>query len=377
MLSPRVRNSFAMLALVLVILACGAPSVPVTGATEAAPVDAPAGDAAPTEAPASDTASGDAPAAGSSIQHTDIPVGLPEKTSGVANDFDSSKVLSSGSLVGGDRFTYGRFERPFNANAMDVYFSQIDIINTEVFQDEMWIYARISLKDLGSSSSQTAQYAVELDTTRNGKANWLVIVSKPESTEWTVNGVQVYQDTNKDVGGEMPALTDKNPVNGDGFDQLFFDQGQGDDPDTAWVRVSPNDANIVEVAIKIAAIGSPKQYLINMWAGHNLNPAKFDLNDAYTHEQAGASDAGLEYYYPIKEVAEIDNSCRIAVGFQPTGLEPGLCQKFAPQQINDPATGCTASLTQVYACVTNSDPSYACQWNSSTCSCGCTYIGPK
>jgi hypothetical protein len=216
-----------------------------------------------------------------------------------------------------------------------------------------------------------------LDTTRNGKANWLVIVGKPESTEWTVNGVQVYQDTNKDVGGEMPYLTDKNPVNGDGFDQLFFDQGQGDDPDTAWVRISPNDANIVEVAIKRAAIGSPKEYLINMWAGHNLNPAKFDLNDVYTHEQAGASDAGLEYYYPIKEVAEIDNSCRMAVGFQPTGLEPGLCQIFAPQQINDPASGCTASQTQIFACVLFSDPSYSCQWNSSSCRCDCTYIGPK
>jgi hypothetical protein len=145
MLSPRVRNSFAMLALVLVILACGAPSVPVTGATESAPVDAPAagaGDAAPTEA----AASGDAPVVAPSIQHTDIPVGLPEKTSGVAGDFDSSKVLSSGSLVGGDRFTYGRFERPFNANTMDVYFSQIDIVNTEVFQDDVFIFARIPSK---------------------------------------------------------------------------------------------------------------------------------------------------------------------------------------------------------------------------------------
>jgi hypothetical protein len=254
----------AMTMLVLFVLACGAPTAPEGPvATEAAPADAPvAGDVAPTEA---------AP----SIQHTDIPVGLPEKTSGVAGDFDSSKVLSSGSLVGGDRFTFGRFERPFNANTMDVYFSQIDIVNTEVFQDDVFIYARISLKDLGASSSQTAQYAVELDTTRNGKANWLVIVGKPESTEWTVNGVQVYQDTNNDVGGEMPYLTDTNPVAGDGFDQLFFDQGQGDDPDTAWVRISPNDANMVEVSIKRAAIGSPNQFLINMWAGHNLDPAKF------------------------------------------------------------------------------------------------------
>jgi hypothetical protein len=321
----------AMTMLVVFALACGAPGAATPEATEAAPADAPiSGDAAPME---------EAP----SIQHTDIPVGLPAATSGQAGDFDSSKVLSSGSLVGGDRFTFGRFERPFNANTMDVYFSQIDIVNTEVFQDDVFIYARISLKDLGASSSQTAQYAVELDTTRNGKANWLVIVGKPESTEWTVNGVQVYQDTNNDVGGEMPYLTDTNPVTGDGFDQLFFDQGQGDDPDTAWVRISPNDANMIEVSIKRAAIGSPSQYLINMWAGHNLNPANFDLNDKFTHEQAGAADAGLEYYYPIKEVAEIDNSCRMAVGFQPNGSEPGICPvPQAESQPVPPGTSCPA-----------------------------------
>jgi hypothetical protein len=338
MKSKNLNVYLAMTMLVLFVLACGAPTAPEGPvATEAAPADAPVvGDAAPTEA---------AP----SIQHTDIPVGLPEKTSGVAGDFDSSKVLGSGSLVGGDRFTFGRFERPFNANAMDVYFSQIDIVNTEVFQDDVFIYARISLKDLSASSSQTAQYAVELDTTRNGKANWLVIASKPESTEWTVNGVQVYQDANGSVGGEMPYLTDTNPVAGDGFDQLFFDQGQGEDPDTAWVRISPNDANMVEISIKRTAIGSPSQFLINMWAGHNIDPAKFDLNDAYTHEQAGAADAGLEYYYPIKEVAEIDNSCRIAVGFQPNGSEPGICP--VPQAESQPVPpGTTCPLGTYLVC---------------------------
>lgn len=314
------------------------------------------------------------------IEHTDIPAGLPGQSSGKAGDFDSSTVLDANSLIGGDRFTYNRFERPFNSDAMDVYFSQIDIVNTEVFQDEMWIYARVSLKDLGASSSQTAKYAVELDTTLNGKANWLVIVDKPESTDWTVNGVRLYQDANGNVGGEFPALTDKNPVSGDGFEVLVFDQGEGVDPDTAWARISLNDSNVIEIAVKRAAIGSPSKYLINMWAGHDmLDPARFDLNDNFTHEQAGAADKGLEYYYPIKEVSEIDNSCRIAIGFQPTGLEPGLCQLFIPQQIKDPASpqGCQASGTQIMACTLNSDPSYACSWNSSSCSCDCVYVGPN
>jgi hypothetical protein len=369
-----VFKNFVVTSFVVLFLLSGcnfgaqAPSDTVEVVEVAAPADTPV--------PAVEVVS--QPAAG--IEHTDIPAGLPDQSSGKAGDFDSSTVLDANSLIGGDRFTYNRFERPFNSDTMDVYFSQIDIVNTEVFQDEMWIYARISLKDLGASSSQTAKYAVELDTTLNGKANWLVIVDKPESTDWTVNGVRLYQDANGNVGGEFPALTDKNPVSGDGFEALIFDQGEGPDPDTAWARISLNDSNVIEIAVKRAAIGNPSKYLINMWAGHDmLDPARFDLNDNFTHEQAGAADKGLEYYYPIKEVSEIDNSCRIAIGFQPTGLEPGLCQLFIPQQIKDPASpqGCQASGTQIMACTLNSDPSYACSWNSSSCSCDCVYVGPN
>jgi hypothetical protein len=31
------------------------------------------------------------------------------------------------------------------------------------------------------------------------------------------------------------------------------------------------------------------------------------------------------HYYPIKALAEVDNTCRWAVGFTPTGSEPGIC----------------------------------------------------
>ena len=70
-----------------------------------------------------------------------------------------------------------------------------------------------------------------------------------------------------------------------------------------------------------------------MWAGTTLlDPKLFDLNDHFTQEQAGAADPGLELYYPIKAIYEIDNSCRMAVGFKPTGKEPGLCEIFIPKE---------------------------------------------
>lgn len=346
------RKYLCMLAIIILTLACGLPS---TTPTESAPSDA-------TEAPTESSA----PSTESAIQHTTIPVNLPSEQSGEATDFDASKVLTNGTLVGGDRYTYGRFERPFNANTMDVYLSQLDIVNTEVFQDETWIYASIVMKELTASSSANEKYAVEIDSNLNGKGDWLIIGLKPVSTEWTVNGVQIFQDANKDVGLELPTLTDQGAIGtSDGFETQVFDQGQGNDPDSAWIRISPSNPNIVEFAIKQSAIESPQKYLIGMWAGTSLlDPANFDINDKFTHEEAGAADAGLQVYYPIKAVAEIDNSCRMAVGFQPNGEEAGLCETFRPQ-VENPPLGCQATAREILAC--NSDP-YG-TWNAGTCSC--------
>jgi hypothetical protein len=371
-----IKTLFFLLILTAVILACGAPA-----ATEPEAVEEPT---PVVQQKAPDEPTGEAPPAAPSIQHEVIPVDLPSQRSGQAADFDSSKVIEGKSLVGGDRFTYNRIERPFNAETMDVYFSQIDIVNTQVFQDDTWLYGRLTLKELLAASSQAEKYAIELDVRLNGKGDWLIIANKPESTEWTVRGVAVYQDANLDVGGEFPMLTDKNTVNSDGFETLVFDQGHGDDPDTAWVRISPNDPNTIEFAIKKSVLGNPDKFLINMWAGTALlDPALFDLNDRFSHTDAGAADAGLEYYYPIKAVSEIDNSCRMAVGFQPTGVEPGLCDIFIPQKVNDPPSpssspqGCQPTIYELLGCGLNPDASYACSWNWSSCGCDCHYVGPK
>jgi len=217
----------------------------------------------------------------------------------------------------------------------------------------------------------------------NGKGDWLIIGFKPASTEWSVNGVQIFQDANKDVGLNLATLTDEGAVtSGDGFETKVFDQGKGDDSDSAWVRLSPNDANTIDFAIKLSVLGNPTKFLINMWAGtYLIDPALFDINDGFTHEQAGAADAGLPIFYPIKEVAEIDNSCRIAVGFQPTGNEPGLCDMFIPVVEGDPIPpisqstpvpgGCQATSSQIRVCM--ADPSYT--WNPATCTCD--YTGPN
>jgi hypothetical protein len=368
---------FAMLSLMITILACGFPAsnndatevpgaeIPITGgeATEIATTEAATQESTPPDQPIA-------------IQHQIIPAGLPDKQNGQAGDFDSSTVIENKSIIGGDRFTYGRFERPFIATTMDVYFSELDIIDTSVFQDDTWIYGSIVVKEFNSDSSSTAKYAIELDTDLDGKGDWLIVALKPTSTEWAVSGVQIYEDANNDVGNVTPMLTDKNAVDGDGFESLVFDQGQGTDSDAAWVRTSPNNPNVVEISVKQSIVGNPKKYLINMWAGTSLlNPALFDLNDHFTHDQAGAADNGLQYYYPIKEVSEIDSSCRMAVGFEPTGQEPGLCEVLIPV-LHGPGTipgptGCQATSDEISAC--NQD--VYCNWSASDCSCICKIPG--
>ncbi len=342
---------FAALSVMITILACGLPATPAV--TEAPALTATEVDPESTQesAPPTEIAA--------SIQHQTIPISLPDKRSGQAGDFDSSAVLENKTAIGGDRFTYGRFERPFNANTMDVYFSQLDIVDTSISEDDIWIFGTIKIQAPDASNALSGKYAIELDTNLDGKGDWLIVASNPNSTDWGVEGVQIFEDTNHDVGGEMPTLTDESAVNGDGFESLVFDQGQGNDADSAWVRVSPSDANSVEIAVKKSVLGNSQKYLINMWAGTSLlDPALFDFNDHFSHEQAGAADRGLEYYYPIKEVYEIDSSCRMAVGFQPTGKEPGLCEVLIPvSEGGVPSAGCSLTAN---SCQSGFDPVRCC-----------------
>ena len=259
------------------------------------------------------------------------PVSLPQKHADEANDINSSagaakKVAPPGS----DTFVKDLFERPFNATTMDTYFPYIDIVDTQGYIDDTWGYATITLSGADANGHLPAKYGVELDLNRDGRGDWLIIASNPSSTAWSTQGVQAWKDTNGDVGGITPVVSDKTS-NSDGYETLVFDQGKGsDNPDGAWVRISPDDNKTVQLAFKLSMLGSPKLYAMGAWAGSDLNPAQFDYNDHMTHLQAGDPDPGIQLY-PIKGLSEIDNTCRLAIGFVPTGNEPGLCFTFIKQ----------------------------------------------
>lgn len=346
-------RSFAAGSVILAsILACNTSGATITPeaaapATEVVQVVGTAGP--PTDAP---------------IAHEIVPVALPENRSSHAGDYDSSVTAEQKKSNGGDRFTFERFERPFNANTMDIYFPELDIIDTFVYQDELWVYGTIQVVDRSAASASPYRFAMQVDNEVDGKGDYLVIAANPPATDWTTNGVQVYFDSNSDVGDLTAMLTDENSTS-DGFEILIFDQGKGDDADAAWVRISPNDSNTVEIAVKRAVVGNPARYLVDMWAGHgSLEASLFDYSDHFTHDQAGAADPGFPNFYPIKALYEIDNSCRMAVGFEPTGYEPGLCPALAPDKPVAQPGGCTASTRQIIACTFGNGT-----WDPNTCTC--------
>ncbi|HEX2697992.1 MAG TPA: hypothetical protein VHM28_09805 [Anaerolineales bacterium] len=303
------------------------------------------------------------------IQHQLTPVQLPDDRSGHAGDQDSSLTANQKRAASGDRFTFGQFERPFNSDTMDTYYPYLDIQDVYIYQDDSWIYAVITVKGRDANSEMPGKYAVELDLDVDGRGDLLVMVSHPASADWTTDGVQVWADRNKDVGGSVALNADKTPSKGDGYETQVFDQGHGDDPDAAWARLPADNLNSIQLAVKRTLLEGDSAYLAGMWAGNDqLNPALFDLNDHFTHDQAGEAMKELEYYYPIKQISEVDNTCRMAVGFTPQGDEPGLCRTYvAPggeTACQPPPAGC--------------DTSSGFKWDTKKCCCnyenlGCNY----
>jgi hypothetical protein len=266
-------------------------------------------------------------------------VSLPDKRADQAADADSSVDAYKKMAPGGDTFVNDLYERPFNSDPMDTYFPYYDIVNTQGFKDDAWGFATITLSGLDANNQLSGKYGIEIDINKDGRGEFLILASDPTSTEWTTHGVQVWKDTNGDVGGNTAIVADKN-TSGDGYETMIFDEGKdSNNPDGAWVQISSTDNKTVQLAVKLSMIGNPKSYAMGSWAGSDasLNPADFDLNDHMTHIQAGSPLPDLTVY-PLKALSEIDNTCRLAIGFVSTGREPGLCKTITPKLPGEPTT---------------------------------------
>ena len=242
-------------------------------------------------------------------------------------DPDSSTTAAQRRAPAGDDFFRNLFERPFSASAMDLYYPEVDIQHASLSLSNEWIYFTVKLKGPGVNGLD-ANYGVELDLNGDGRGNMLIVASAPKPN-WSTGGVRVWQDTNRDIGDERPIFSDP-PQLGNGYDVLVFDQGIGSSPDLAWARLSPNNPNTIQIAIRRELINNDLVFLWGVWASREaIKPAWFDYNDHFTFEEAGSPNWNSSQY-PLKSLYAVDSTCRWVLGFIARGDEAGICPRPQP-----------------------------------------------
>ncbi len=293
----------------------------VAGTLQAAAANTPEPPAEPTTEPPTETATATLTLT-PTIVHLTQPGEPPTRESWMF-DSDSSTTAAERRASRGEYYQINFLERPFNANSMDTYFPDLDIKEASLARGGGWVYVTIKLVGQRSGGGLQGTYGAELDLDMDGRGDWLILATAPGGA-WSTERVKVYQDANHDVGDGSPNQSDP-PQNGDGYETLVFDQGLGSDPDAAWARVAPGDASSAQIAFKNSLISSDGEFLWGAWADQGLvNPGWFDYIDHFSHDEAGSSISGLPQY-PLKAVAELDNTCRWTVGFTADGDEPGVC----------------------------------------------------
>jgi len=261
------------------------------------------------------------------IVHVMLPGEPSELSNTFVTDFNSIDFADDG-FTYSDQFFINRYERPFTVD-MEQYRGYLDLILTNMKVNPPWIYAVIYLAEELPETSE-AIYSLEFDVDLDGRGDFLVQAAMPPDDQWTVAEVVVLEDTNDDVGGPNPVLADiPTDVISDGFETVLFQDGQGDDPDLAWVRRSAEDPTSLEIALKQSVVGSGG-FFWSVWADEGLrNPGLRDYNDVFSFQDAG-SPYPEHQFHPIKEINLVDSTCRSWYGLDPVGDELGICQIYAP-----------------------------------------------
>jgi hypothetical protein len=324
---------FLIAAALLLMLGCnlsgqgGTPGAEQPGASPtakiSAPQDTPQGAVAATNSPPTDTPN---PTPTFTIVHLTTP---PDAT-GVTRfitDFDTKPYADKKKAIGGDDYSTNRYERPYTAEEM-VYLPDVDLKRVDLRIASPWVYLTFEFSDPRAEGVGVTMYGGEFDTNKDGRGEYLVWGASPASGEWTTDGVEMWKDTNSDVGGPTPQVNNAPWTLGNGYDKRLVTGGVGDDPDLAWIRQIEGGKK-VQLAFKYSAIADAAQFFWNGLADAGVRkPEWFDYNDHFTQAEAGSPYPVQTQFYPLKGLAAIDNTCRDAFGFTPVGNEPGLCMYY-------------------------------------------------
>jgi hypothetical protein len=226
----------------------------------------------------------------------------------------------------GDSYRINRLERPFLQDM--TYVADLDIVTYTVGEDQVWWYVSIQLMGADPNNELGINFGVELDQDHDGFGDYIIWAHPPYTTEWDTANVQILQDKNHNTGGVSGEKSDP-PFAGDGYETLIFNGGAGDaDPDMAWVRTNGMYPASVQFAFKKAWAGTV--FMLGTLADAGLKDVgQLDYVDRMTEAEAG-SPIKDKQYYPLRALFAVDNACREAFGFVPTGYEPQLCPREAP-----------------------------------------------
>lgn len=236
-------------------------------------------------------------------------------------DVESSGTAPEQRAPYGDSYDMNRLERPFSQQM--AYVPDLDITSFTVAKDNDWWYVSVDLIGADPNNAQGINYGVELDLDHDGFGDYLIWAHPPYTDQWDTLPIQIYQDQNHNTGGLSGAKSDA-PLDGDGYEILLFDGSTGgNDPDVAWVRINAGPQSNIQFAFKKSWSGNVFMLGVIADAGFK-DPKKLDYVDRVPIAEAG-SPVKDNIYYPLKSLFLVDNTCRDAVGFEPTYYEPQLC----------------------------------------------------
>jgi hypothetical protein len=321
-LEMKARNKiYGLFAILFVVaLACNAPagSPQSTEPVVEAATEAPVAESAPsseTEEPAD-----------VEVVHMQLP-SVDVASGKVVYDAESSGTASDKRAPYGDSYDVNLLERPFLQDM--TYVPDLDISSFSLAKDETWFYVSVKLIGFDPNNSPGINYAVELDADKDGFGDFIIWAQPPYTMEWTASNVQVFADKNRNTSGLSSTKSDA-PISTDGYETLIFDgsQGIGDDPDLAWIRMVNSADVTLQFAFKRSLAGDVFMFGVLADAGIK-DVTKLDYVDRFTEEQAGSSVRDRAAY-PLDELFSVDNTCRQAQGFEPTGYEPMGCPVNIP-----------------------------------------------
>jgi len=274
--------------------------------------------------------------------------GEPDRT---LEDVNSSVRAEENRGIGGDKFLDSLYERPFTSEEM-IYQPDLDIITVDFAPGDNFFYFTIRL--FGKNPDVwglNGVYGVEFDRTLTGRGD-LIVLAEDIGEEWSANVVTVYADENGDVGGPQPLIADAG-FKGNGYDTQVIMSGEK----AAFARVDPEDAEALQFAVSRMLLDDPEEFLWNAWADNGLkDTARFDYNDTMGPSAAGSPMIDHEDY-PVQDIYNLDNTCRLPYGFDQMGANyRGMCisRPSAPEP-SEPGVFCYCAQW----CFTNAD---CCEW---------------